>query len=1011
MTAPRKYNPGFLDDDELVASFCVRTSEFESIVETLRECTASANTHQIVIGPRGSGKTSLLLRVAAEMRRDAGLSSAFFPVVFAEESYEISTAGEFWLECLSRLADQAPRREGGPDLRRSFEELRAVRDDRTLGDRCLGAVLDFADREGKRLVLTVENMNMMFRDMADADAGWRLRSVLQTEPRIVLLASATSRFEEIDNVKHALYDLFQALTLRPLDTRECAALWEAASGRPAPPETVRSLEILTGGSPRLLAIVARFGAGRSFRDLMADLLDLIDDHTEYFKSHLETLPAQERRVYLALADLWKPALTREIADRARLDTSKCSAQLARLVDRGVVQMAGGSARRRQYYLSERLYNIYYLLRRSRGPDRLIEALIRFMASYYSPRELVDIGVGIAREARELDAEMRALHRSAFARLIELPALTGYRGELLATVPGGFMEVPDRGGPLPEAAEPAPAGLGPDRHRADEHAESAAARAWIDEARGLVDQNRPEEALPIYDEVVRRFGESEAPALLQWVALALEGKGIALSDLNRPEEALAVYDEVVRRYGESEAPALLQRVAIALVGRGIVLRDLNRPEEELAVYDEVVHRFGESDAPALLEWVATALVGKGSVLRTLDRSEEELAVYDEVVRRYGENDAPALLEWVAMALGGKGLALRTLDRLEEALAVYDEVVRRYGESEVPALLQRVAMALEDKGSAFRALDRLEEALAVYDEVVRRFANSKAPALLEWVATALVGKGSVLHTLDRPEEELAVCDEVVRRFGKSDAPALLEWVATTLVGKGSVLHTLDRSEEALAVYDEVVLRFGESDAPALLERVAAALVGKGLALRTLNRPEEALAVYGETVRRFGESEPSNRRSWAAVALLRKAGIELELRRYKAAVETAGRALDPRRMASREIRLRGHLLRAKAILASDGPAACEQDIEAALAILPELDSLPKDVLDDLVSCSVEVGAERMRELVGASSAAELLLPLTTALERELGMEPRVAREVEEVAEDIRRDLAKLREGRAGV
>ena len=36
-----------------------------------------------------------------------------------------------------------------------------------------------------------------------------------------------------------------------------------------------------------------------------------------------------------------------------------------------------------------------------------------------------------------------------------------------------------------------------------------------------------------------------------------------------------------------------------------------------------------------------------------------------------------------------------------------------------------------------------------------------------------------------------------------------------------------------------------------------------------------------------------------------------------------------------------------------------------------------------------------------------LTTALERELGLEPRVAREVEEVAQDIWRDLAKLREG----
>ena len=49
----RKYNPGFLSDDELVASFCVRTSEFHSLIEVLRECTGSASQHQIVIGPQG----------------------------------------------------------------------------------------------------------------------------------------------------------------------------------------------------------------------------------------------------------------------------------------------------------------------------------------------------------------------------------------------------------------------------------------------------------------------------------------------------------------------------------------------------------------------------------------------------------------------------------------------------------------------------------------------------------------------------------------------------------------------------------------------------------------------------------------------------------------------------------------------------------------------------------------------------------------------------------------------
>ena len=420
---PRKYNPGFLSDDELVASFCVRTSELESIVEVLRECTGSANPHQIVIGPRGSGKTSLLLRVAAEVRRDASLSSGFFPVVFAEESYEVGTAGELWLECLARLADQAPHREGGPDLHRTFEDLRTIHDDRTLGERCLAALLDFSDREGKRLVLMVENLNMMFREMADSrDAGWRLRQTLQTEPRIILLASATSRFDEIDRPDQALYDLFRVLALRPLDTNECAVLWETVSGQRRSPKTIRSLEILTGGSPRLLAILARFGAGLSFRELMDSLLDLVDDHTEYFKSHLDSLPPQERRVYLALADLWKPALTKEIADRARLDTSKCSAQLTRLIERGAVLVAGGSARRKQYYLSERLYNVYYLLRRRRRPDHLIEALIRFMASYYSPDELKDIGVRMVHEAEDLDPWMQSLYRSAFARLMELPAL-------------------------------------------------------------------------------------------------------------------------------------------------------------------------------------------------------------------------------------------------------------------------------------------------------------------------------------------------------------------------------------------------------------------------------------------------------------------------------------------------------------------------------------------------------------------------------------------------------------
>ena len=144
----RTYNPAFLSDDELAAAFCVRTNEFESIVETLRENTGNSNQHLIVIGPRGSGKTSLLLRVALELRRTAEFSERLYPVMFAEESYTVGTCGEFWLECLARIAGQRPGQDEQHDLLATYRDLRRIQDEQRLAQRCLSAVLDIADRLG-----------------------------------------------------------------------------------------------------------------------------------------------------------------------------------------------------------------------------------------------------------------------------------------------------------------------------------------------------------------------------------------------------------------------------------------------------------------------------------------------------------------------------------------------------------------------------------------------------------------------------------------------------------------------------------------------------------------------------------------------------------------------------------------------------------------------------------------------------------------------------------------------
>ena len=1076
MTATtRKYNPGFLSDNDLVATFCVRTDTFASMIESLRECTGNSNTHQIVIGPRGSGKTSLLLRVAAEIRRDGGLSSHLFPIVFAEESYEVSTAGEFWLECLSRLVDQAPSREQGPDLRRTLDELRHVQDDRMLGDRCLGVLQDFSDREGKRLVMIVENLNMMFGDIADENASWQLRQTLQTEPRLILLASATSRFEEIDNPKRALYDLFRVLTLCPLGSEDCAALWQTVSGRHRPPETIKALRILTGGSPRLLTIVARFGGKLSFRQLMADLLDLVDDHTEYFKSHLDTLPAQERRVYLALANLWMPATAREIADRARLDTSKCSAQLARLIERGAVEVAGGSARRKLYYLTERLYNIYYLMRRSHGPVPLIQALIHFMEAYYSPPELRDFGIRITREATDLDDEIVLVHRIAFDHLLESPSMAVYRDELRSLAPWRAREV------VPVDRQYHPEGPG-------------VAKPLFDQAFGLANNGQVSDALAAWDEIIQSLERSNVPADLESVATALVNKGTALGHLKRTDEALATWDEVVRRFGSSDTPAPLGAAVRALIKKAAMLGELNRRTEALAVCDELFHHLEANDAPTLFAEVATALVLKGLILGDLNRSEEALRAWDEVVQRFGASDAPDVLDQVATALLNKGNLLGDLKCLDEALAAWDEVVKRFGPDGTPKAPEVVAIALANKGSAFAQLNRPEDALAAWNEIVRRFGASDSPAILEVIAISLVKKGDVLVQLNRPQEALQTWDEIMQRFGTNDTPMIHDSVDMALFNKGTMLSQMNRQEDGNEVWDEIARRFGSSNTPVAQEIVATSLVNKGIALANLNQLGDALDVLDEVVRRFRSSDEStlqeavskallgkgkvlailnqleqavaiydevlkhNRGSsasgpleavaWALVnkgdvfvdlkrpeealatwdeavqrfetsdvpmlcyavetALLRKAEVSLAGGRAEAAIAAVNHALERKSTGLPGTGWQAHLIRARAHLAQRNIAACTRDIEAMLAIFPRLGPLPKEVIDGLCGLAVDLGLAQMRDLIKASSASDLLLPLTTALEKELGLEPRVAKEVEEVAEDIQRDMAERRNGK---
>ncbi len=441
ITAPeptiRTYNPGtFQSDAEVIRNFVVRERELKLVFEVLRRNVGSPSCqHTLLIAPRGRGKTMLLARVAAELRTDHVLSGRLLPVRFMEESQEIMNSGDFWLEALYYLAAETATRD--PVSSRELREAHADLARRWRGDeldlRARAKVLDAADRLGRQLVLMVENLQHLC-DGLDEDFGWKLRAVLQTEPQIILLATATSRFNGLGDPSLPFFEFFRTLRLEPLETDDCRRLWEAVSGDEVNRRQIRPLQILTGGNPRLLVIAARRARHRSLSRLMEELVTLIDDHTEYFRSHLLGIAKIERLIYLAVIDLWRPSSTAEIAARCRQDVRVVSAMLGRLVKRGLVSIEG-SGRKRRYAAAERLHGIYYKLRRQRDDAAVVRNLIRFMAAFYREPEAAQGDHAAAMKSfRSLYAEFTPANettmRQMLAALIELAAAGAKRRDLL-----------------------------------------------------------------------------------------------------------------------------------------------------------------------------------------------------------------------------------------------------------------------------------------------------------------------------------------------------------------------------------------------------------------------------------------------------------------------------------------------------------------------------------------------------------------------------------------------------
>ena len=829
MTRQRLYNPAQLNPDELKASFIARQETLEELLRVMRqEKPGRPCQHFLIIGPRGMGKTTLGLRFLLSIEDDLELAANWQPVTFDEESYGIGDLADFWLTALDHLSRAT-------DEPRWAERADALREDESDTERqaayARAALRDFCQESGKRMVLFVENLDVLFAQLGGKREVHALRADFIERSDILLVGSANTVFEAIRGHGKPFYEFFRLFILKGLgrkETRRMLASFVNRDGNSDFPEVLYRepgrLEIvrrLTGGNPRLLVLACRMLIESPLGSPLEDMERLIDEQTPYFKARIEELPVQGRRVFHCLAAGWSPMLAKEVAAAAKLGSSHASAQLRQLVEKGYArEIKLPREKRVRYEVGDRFYNIYYLLRFSRTGRHRLERLFDFLHDLFGP------------------TGMRTMYPAA------LDALRG--GEWPAGELSDWLSVLARYVPKDEEFS----GREHWRRNAinlinDTLGTSAPVVGEIEQTFAA---QHPSGSRRLYDlpnrghELIRAERYADAEAVYRELAhnathrpTALMYLGYMYSLQKRREDALAVFDEIVESASPGGSTELRRAAFGALVGKSIIYTDQNQAKFAEATIERSWAYIHGDDSASLRTLAINLLAARGHDMAKRSWSEAAVTVWGQVPEYARSSDPSELRLAVAKALEARGHVLKELGKLEESLADWKRVPDYVDPDDPEELRQTAQRALGYVGEALFTADRYEESSAVWRRATEFIQNDDPIEIRHPIAKMLAALGRLLNRMGTYRESEAACrratelDPTIGEAWRSLAEVILEQENDTLVAEAE-----DAARRAVDL---------EPDNSAALRVLAHVLVRRGKWAESMDLVERALDIGGD------------------------------------------------------------------------------------------------------------------------------------------------------------------------
>ena len=863
MIRRRLYNPAQLTPDELKSSFVARQEILEDMVRLLREQVSGRPCqHILLIGPRGMGKTTLGLRFLQVVEEVPDLAVAWQPVPFHEESYEIGDLADFWLAALRHLtrATKEPRwADKAEDLARDES------DTERLAAYALAALLDFRQVSGKRLILFVENLDIVYGQLRDERDVHALRASLIEHPDILLIGSANAVFDDIRNHSKPFYEFFRLFFLRGLGREDCLCLLEALAeheGRKEFPDMLNreggrleTIRRLTGGNPRLLVLACRMLIESPFGSAFEDLERLIDEQTPYFKARIEELPVQARKVFHCLAERWTPMLARELSVAAKLSSSHASAQLRQLVEKGYAKEVRITGEKRvRYEVGDRFYNIYFLLRFSRRGRHRLERLVAFLHDLFGSTGL------------------RSMYPATLQALRTRPFTAGDMSDWLSVLAGYVArdrEFAGRENWRQEAIDLVTERIGisapvlGEIEQAFVGQQSVLFRFVNSTQRGLelLEAGRFSEVETMCQKVLKEMPEN----IIAWVLL-----GYALFQQRRFQDARSAFGQIAEYVSPDDPPEWRVVAVSGLSGQALISLDSDLPEASIVVIEQGLTYVQPDDPPHLRELAANLFRLHGDALARMDQPQNAIAVWQRVAEYAVPDDPETLRLQVCMALSAKGAALNELGRHDEAFSTL-ESIPRYIHVDDPEELRFVAFkALADEGFVLAKVERHEDAIFAWRLSSQYVLSGDPIELRRPAALVLSGAGRVLSLLEKYDESESTC-----RMATDIEPTYVEawWILAA-----AILEQNQDDDARLAEAEDCARRAVE-----LGPRNADALHMLSDVLARRGRWEEALEML-ERALHIDRARDNGARSGVATLLIRlvRAG---QGTRVKQLIEDAG------------------------------------------------------------------------------------------------------------------------------